>query len=99
MRSRPDAHFRNLEETALVREAFIAERLDHHFGGLDEAFAGFVHRDAKALILEPRRTASETNQQPSMRQNVEHRDLLGNAYRTVPGQDDNRGAEVNPRRP
>ena len=74
-----------------------AQRLDDHRRGLVEAFARFVHADAEGLEFPPRQSAPEAEAEPPVAQQVEHRGILGDAQRVVPGQDDCGGADVDVR--
>ena len=51
------------------------------------------HGDAVSIVFGFRRAAPEAQMQRAPRQRVQHRDLLGDAHRVVPGQHQHRGAE------
>ena len=75
-----------------VRSAF-----DDHRRGLVEALARLVHGAAEGGELAPRQPAAQTEAQPALAQQVEHRGLLRDAQRIVPRHDDRRGAEIDVR--
>ena len=93
-RPRPDRGARDLEEFAVVLEALVRQRLDDDLRRLDKARPRLPHRDAEALVFDARRAAPEAEQAAPAAQDIEQRDLLGDAHRVVPRQHDDRGAEL-----
>ena len=95
-RARPDRGARDLVELALPLEFGLAQRLADQLRGFGEARPRLAHRDAEALVFDARRAPAKAEQAAPAAQDVEQRDLLGDADRVVPRQHDDRGAERDP---
>ncbi len=74
-----------------------AQRIDDHRRRFVEPPAALVHRAAERGELAPRQAAAKAEPQPALAQKIEHRRLLGDAQRVVPGQDYRGGAEIDVR--
>src|ERR1700733_2881414 len=83
-----------VEELAAVFEGFLSEAEPDDVETFLEARPRLVHRNAKPFIFDTRGAAAETEQTAAAAENVEQRDLLGDADRVVPGDHDDGGAEV-----
>ncbi len=71
----------------------LAERQADELRRLDEAWARFLHRDAEAGVFDRRRATAEAEQAAPAAQNVQQRDLFGDADRVVPWQHDDGGTK------
>ena len=97
LRPRADLDPRLLVEFAVAFDEPGLQRVDDHRRRFVEALARFVHAHAKRGELAPRQAAAETQAQPSLAQQVEHRRLLRDPQRVVPGDDDRGGAQIDVR--
>ena len=97
-RPRPDRGARDFEELAVIGKGFAAQRRDDDLGRLDKARPRLLHRHAEPLVFDAGRAAPEAEQAAPAAQDIEQRDLLGDAHRVVPRQHDDRGAELDPLR-
>ena len=79
---------------AFVGETVLRQPAADDVRTLDEPLARLVHRDPKTGILDRGRAAAEAEDRPPAGHQVEQRDLLRDLDRVVPGQDDDRGAEL-----
>src|SRR5271169_3064102 len=95
-RTWPDRGARDLVELALPLEFGLAERLADQLRGFGKARARLAHRDAEPGIFDACSTPAKAEQAATAAQNVEQRDLLGDADRVVPWQHDHRGPERDP---
>ena len=89
----------NLEELTVPLERLVRQRLDDNLRRLDESWPRLFHRDAKAGVLHARGAAPEAEQAAAARDDVEQRDLLGDADGIVPRQHDDGRAERDASRP
>ena len=94
LRPRPDLDARLFVELAVTLDKPGLQGVDDHRRRLVEALARLVHAQAEGGELAARQTAPEAEPQPSPAQHVEHRGVLGDAQRVVPGQDNRGGAEI-----
>ena len=69
--------------------------IDDHGRGLVETLPRFVHADAESLELPARQAASEPQAQAAAAQQVQHRGVLGDPQRVVPGKDHRGRSHVN----
>jgi hypothetical protein len=97
-RARPelDARLRVVRPVALD-EAAVAG-VEDHARRLVEAVARLGHVDAEAGVLAPRQAAAEAEHGPAAREVVEQDDLLCDAQRVVPRQDEGAGGQLHPLR-
>lgn len=82
---------------ARVRHWPAAERFAGEFPGLAETVAGSFHADPEGIILALRRAAPHADMQLAFAQRLQHRHVLGEAHRVVPGQHHDRRAEAQTR--
>ena len=83
-----------LKNWPLVFEAFLRQAEADDVEAFLEAWPRLVHRNPKTFVFDTRGAAAEAEQTAAAAQHVEQRDLLGDADRVVPGDHDDRGAEV-----
>src|SRR5271166_2519654 len=95
-RARPDRGARDLIEFAVPLEFRLAQCLAYQLRGLGKAGPRLAHRDAEARVFDARGTPAKAEQAAPAAENVEECDLLGDADRIVPWQDDDRGPEDDP---
>jgi hypothetical protein len=94
LRPRPDLDPRLWVEFAVAFDKTALERLDDHRSGFVKALARLVHAQPEGGELPPRQAAPEPQPQPPLAEHVEHRRLLGDAQRVMPGQDHRRRTQV-----
>jgi hypothetical protein len=86
------------DSTAVALDDAALGRLEDHARRLVEAVARLVHVHAEAGILAPRQAAPETEHRAATGEMVEQHDLLGDAQRIVPRQDEGARGEPDARR-
>ena len=82
-----------LDEVALILAITLLETLQHAVGAFDETRPRITHVLTKAIELDASGAAAETEDQPPVRQVIEHADLFGDAHRIVPREHDDHRAE------
>ena len=73
------------------------QRLPGELPGLAEAVAGGLHADPEGIVFRLRGAAAHADMQLPVAQRLQHRHVLGEAHRVVPGQHHDRGAEAEAR--
>src|SRR5262249_11940117 len=80
---------------APMRERLVrGPRFDKYVEAFVKPRAGLIHVDAKAAELVVAIAAADAEIEPAAGEQVKRRGLLGEQYRVVPGQHDDRGAEA-----
>src|ERR1700745_1491061 len=97
LRPRADLYAWLLVELTVAFDEPGLERVDDHRRRFVEALSRLVHAEAEGGELPPRAAAAESQAQPTLAQQVEHRRLLRDAQRIVPGDDHRGGAQVDAR--
>ena len=96
VRDRPgaDRGARDFVEFSLIGKGLVAQRLNDDLRRLDKARPRLLHRNAEPLVFDAGGAAPEPEHAAPAAQQIEQRDLLGDAHRVVPRQYDDRGAEL-----
>src|SRR5262249_83847 len=96
-RRRLDDNIVKLPIFALMRERPIGSPcLEDHLKAFVEACVGFLHLHAEAGEFVVVVTLADAEIEPAAGEEIERSRLLGQQYRIVPGQHDDRGAETQP---
>ena len=77
-----------------MRHRPALQRLPGELPGFAEAVAGGLHADPEGVVFRLRGAAAHADMQVPVAQRLQHRHVLGEAHRVVPGQHHDRGAEA-----
>jgi hypothetical protein len=86
-RARDNVGVLDREEASVVGEALLGPRVHEDVDGLLEALAALLLRDLIATELRGPVAAAHTHVQAAARDDVDQRELLGQAQRVMEGQD------------
>ena len=88
LRRGPDVPLGDLEDLTVVLDVASPEALQQDLGALVEAHSGLVHRHPVALEFDAAQPTSNPNDQASVADIVQHRDLLDHTDGVVPRKHD-----------
>src|SRR5207253_10205369 len=83
-----------LDELAVVLAVPLVEPREDHVRGFGEALATLLLVDAETLELDATESAPDAEDEPAVREVIEHDDLLSDPHRIVPRQHDDHRAEL-----